>query len=772
MKRLFLGKFSTKYPEQIEKKYYAAGEEGSSWYGDVKVGDYVFIGYGGKIVALWRAKQYTTMKNQVNPTDDHVLQFEEIKTYKDVSITNDFGRYKHFKQDLNLVNKLAKSVRGLGFIPITVDEKCPSAEEINFKGNTINIYIALEGANVQYKEGDIRVHINNLEEMKIEEIERFTGDTFEIYEELDALYRTRNQQEGYYSIKELNVYALQDHASKKRKFLTNLIEELQERGYCKVPTLVKLYDNVLVGRKKTKSNKVVDNSNKDNSSLIEEDDIEVEEILAQHEKLANLLNFNPNMILYGPPGTGKTYATKQIIEAFERKYVGVKGGYEVALQENRIKNITFHQAYSYEEFIEGIRPVLSDTDQGKVGYKIENGIFKEHCINAEKELIRNKENSQYINRINADSTIWKVSLGERKNEDLYNKCIKQHEIAIGWLEDEDLSNYSYDDIYNELSKSSEKKPTNDASSVNALVNEMNCGDVVLIYDGPETIRKIGIIKSDYIYKQGQSYAHRREVEWVEGLEYPINILKYNKKILTLKTIYALNRMSVSDIIEIITTCTKNRMVIGDKEEIRPYYMVIDEINRGNISKIFGELITLIEQDKRGRLKATLPYSKKEFTVPDNLYIIGTMNTADRSIAVIDTALRRRFTFVEIEPDETVISETCNAIINDQVDLTKLMKALNEKIMKKYDRDHRIGHAYFMGIDNLKDLYQTWYYKILPLLGEYFYNDITTLRNIVGKDFYDDYGNIIYLDMNSVENTASEFEINIKKIYEEQSNGGE
>ena len=118
-------------------------------------------------------------------------------------------------------------------------------------------------------------------------------------------------------------------------------------------------------------------------------------------------------------------------------------------------------------------------------------------------------------------------------------------------------------------------------------------------------------------------------------------------------------------------------------------------------------------------------------VPGNLYIIGTMNTADRSIAAIDTALRRRFAFAEIEPDSSILAEYDNPIINDYIDLTRLMDAINGRILEKYDRDHRLGHAYFMGIDTLTGLYNTWYYKIIPLLSEYFYNDVSTLTEIVG-----------------------------------------
>lgn len=129
--KIFLGKFSNKYPEQIEKKFYVAGQEGSSWYGDVKPGDYVFIAYEGLIVALWRAREYTKFKNSVNPKEDGVLLFDEVKTYTDVSVTNDFTRYKYFIHNLDLVNKSTKMVKGLGFIPITVTENCPQPEDID-----------------------------------------------------------------------------------------------------------------------------------------------------------------------------------------------------------------------------------------------------------------------------------------------------------------------------------------------------------------------------------------------------------------------------------------------------------------------------------------------------------------------------------------------------------------------------------------------------------------------------------------------------------------
>jgi 5-methylcytosine-specific restriction protein B len=188
--------------------------------------------------------------------------------------------------------------------------------------------------------------------------------------------------------------------------------------------------------------------------------------------------------------------------------------------------------------------------------------------------------------------------------------------------------------------------------------------------------------------------------------------------------------------DVINAIENRELTKKDFHDAPKHYLIIDEINRGNISNILGELITLLEKDKRlgedNEIITTLPYSKEPFAVPPNLHIIGTMNTADRSIALLDIALRRRFGFMEIEPNYKALQDKNIKGVN----LAKLLETLNKKIVKSIDKDHRIGHSYFLKVENIEDLKFVWYYEIIPLLEEYFYGDFEGLKKVIG-DFIKD-----------------------------------
>lgn len=217
----------------------------------------------------------------------------------------------------------------------------------------------------------------------------------------------------------------------------------------------------------------------------------------------------------------------------------------------------------------------------------------------------------------------------------------------------------------------------------------------------------------------QSFSYE---EFVEGIR-PVVVDRYGNETSTAHSDTTVIYRAYNGVFK--SLCEK-----ASKSPHMKFVAVIDEINRGNISRIFGELITLIESSKRGT-SVILPYSQAEFSVPKNLYILGTMNTADRSIAMLDTALRRRFDFIEMMPEPTLLGN-CSG-----VDLCELLTALNERIEYYYDREHAIGHAYFMngngfirGLDELREVFST---KIIPLLQEYFFDDYEKIRLILNDD---------------------------------------
>ena len=441
-----------------------------------------------------------------------------------------------------------------------------------------------------------------------------------------------------------------------------------------------------------------------------------------------------NTILYGPPGTGKTYHTviyavaivenKELAAVEKEDYAEVLDRYNEYKAQGLIEFTTFHQSYGYEEFIEGIRPVISsddaDGEAGEIQYQVQPGVFKRFCEKADRPAATAATNYG----IGASPNIWKVSLDGTGDNPTRTECLNNNHIRIGW------DNYGKD-----ITDETDFSASGGSVVLNAFINKMQIGDIVLSCYSASTIDAIGVVTGEYEWHdEYPSLKRLRNVNWiVKGIRE--NILFINGGIpMTLASVYRLS-VSLADVYQIIEKY-QPKPVAPVSAKNQNYVFIIDEINRGNISKIFGELITLIETTKRvGRsegMTVRLPYSQKLFGVPQNVYIIGTMNTADRSIATIDTALRRRFLFREMLPSPDVLED----ISVEDLSISKLLNRMNKRITVLYDREHTIGHAYFMPLKlspTVETLAEIFTNNIIPLLQEYFYEDYEKIRLVLGDN---------------------------------------
>ena len=443
-----------------------------------------------------------------------------------------------------------------------------------------------------------------------------------------------------------------------------------------------------------------------------------------------------NIVLYGAPGTGKTYDVPELavrlcdpaFMAAEPSREEIVSRYNQLKTEKRIAFTTFHQSLDYEDWIEGLRPVVNENSQ--VTYKIVSGIFKELCEEAERPVDKDKQVD-----ISDNAVIWKVSLQGTGDNDVRRECMENNHIRIGWdgygpvISDE--TDWS---IYNGEGK----------QILDAYINKMKIGDIVMSCYSSQTIDAIGVVVSDYEFDDSlPNYKRVRRVNWlVKNINE--NIVEMNDgKTMTLGTVYRLNSITLDNVKSILEKYdTSSKMEENDKA----YVMVIDELNRGNVSKVFGELITLLEADKRkGRINAesvVLPYSKKGFHIPNNVYLIATMNTADRSLGSLDYAIRRRFAFIAEKPfglevegfNEDLFEKVSSLFVKnfDEYkesgwDPTMKLESADTLSEEYKPEDVWIGHSYFLmqdeeGEDNTSN---RLLYEIIPLLEEYVRDGVLT-----------------------------------------------
>lgn len=420
------------------------------------------------------------------------------------------------------------------------------------------------------------------------------------------------------------------------------------------------------------------------------------------------MNSHPNTILFGPPGTGKTHHTIQMaldILDPDRSYIGENVPKNIkSLKEifpEQLAFVTFHQSMSYEDFVEGLK---AESQQGQVHYRVQDGIFKRMAMLAHYDFICWSDpqpitfEELYSQLLQIIALQLPYELNTKAGKPVYIQAISQNKNLHTFHEGSELkhtvSKHRLEKLYQSWSSSNQ---LSGIININDDFRKVIGGSNATVYWA--VLNKLIALKEEMLENYDDFNLYQEEY-----------CIDYQDK--------------------------KNRIIsqsIGKKYTNPPrnYVLIIDEINRGNMSRIFGELITLIEPSKRlgaeEEITLTLPYSGDDFGVPKNLYIIGTMNTADRSLALMDTALRRRFDFIEMMPQSELLSENVEG-----VNLRLLLSAMNERIEALYDREHTLGHAFLMNIDHFDQLKSAFKNKILPLLEEYFFEDWEKIQLVLGN----------------------------------------
>jgi hypothetical protein len=434
--------------------------------------------------------------------------------------------------------------------------------------------------------------------------------------------------------------------------------------------------------------------------------------------------FPLNQIFFGAPGTGKTYHTVNQalkilgheIENKERETI--KEIYDGYVQEGQIVFTTFHQSMSYEDFVEGIKPIVPREEGQPVVYKIIDGIFKRACAmagyNCYKLFERSrKQSSAYSFDALYDAFVAYIEDQIGKGTSPMYKTLRGREISIKEVN----GNGS---IIASAKNSMAKRPA-------PLTKE----NLQKLYDTFESFEDIVELQQ----VQAVVEVTPRLTEFYAvfgGLKEFEKTYKLDKRIL--EEIGESEALNMEEIQKKFNSNVFAEAIKTYSTEANPVVLIIDEINRGNVSQIFGELITLIEEDKRlgedEALEVTLPYSKEQFGVPSNLYIIGTMNTADRSVEALDAALRRRFSFEEMPPRPEVLKEK-NI---EGIHLQEMLIVINSRIEKLLDKDHLIGHSYFLNVEDIQGVKRVFQNNIIPLLQEYFFGDYGKIGLILGQGF--------------------------------------
>lgn len=790
---IYFGKISKKFnTNQIDGGFYLA-PKGSTWFGTIDVGDYCYI-IGGDKIQFWKVREWGKREGEdclwFDIINDDLgiklnkltsLRFFELTTSLVVLSSRSAKNRAFFK--LNLLTKDI-SFEYLSKSETYIDDDIYRNILVHNSGKLVDINS--EDIQFYFEEGKMKLHPSNFIEERI--IEKFIDNVpfqgkgavrkdnvLALFKDINITNTVkfsnnkismRSLYDAFfckYVIPKNNYYlvgAYWDNNDPKDQTPRFVEEDIWENGYD--DKFIKEVSKITEGSKimirsvdkkgdkmYLKASGVVVKNHKDGKRIDVDWDDEFNKFnvgfsggywstITEVKKKAHInsiwynqssnedvneelmiknINKPLNQIFYGPPGTGKTYNTinKAISIAnpefdLDQDRIVVKEEYDRLVKEGQIVFTTFHQSMAYEDFVEGIKPETTEND--KVIYKVESGIFLKSCAQA---------GFHSYQAFKTDSVVRKYSF-----EELYEAFIQ--------IQREKINDKDYQ-IFTSL------------TGFETEIFNVNKRDSIQARSKGSSSRKVAPLTKENIQKLYDSF---EDIEEIKNLTQVGDCVGISPR----KTEFYSVFKGLKEFEKTFTPSNKEEDVnsIDEKEMInqfisgvynnamkkttgsQPVVLIIDEINRGNVSAVFGELITLIEESKRlGNMEAlevTLPYSKEKFGVPNNLYIIGTMNTADRSVEALDSALRRRFSFEEMMPNPQLIEDPEIGNVN----LIEILETINKRICALIDRDHSIGHSYFMNIKSLDDLKLVFKDKIIPLLQEYFYGDYGKIGLVLGEGF--------------------------------------
>lgn len=725
--KLYFGKISTKKEkDQITQGYYRAIKD-SSWFNGIQPGDYCFTIGGGKI-QLWKAKSWG------KKSGDDVLEFDII--HNDLGInTKKLTAIKYFKLTMELVvltvRSTAKSKKA--FFPIEYGSGFNETmlKDINTykKDETFRkIHILKANEKPQSSSADLQIFKKDGEW-------KLFADSFISKDIIDA-FSDKTAMLGSGQInKDKTISKITSTANAGKKLETEDLSILQ------------MYDLFCCDYK--------------SKEIVSAEDSTVQEEESEESEFEAAISEECNIILYGPPGTGKTYEVLSLIEDLD---TNEKVGVQIEHKGNLNLNRTFwhlapgRNGYLWDDLKKGTHlgyewcgkdlGDLTKLDSSVESYKIRRR-FSEVRLGDYFCIIRGRQC---------------LGIAEAKESYDFKKAEKGpydfQTVEVEWLEKFDTP------ILLNTSSTKTFSGINGGQRWKALLEGLTEKGFTFGEEKKEKtvfkkLYKFTTFHQSYNYEDFIEGIKPRlsedknedESEQVAQIEYEIKPgIFYNA------CDKAAQLAGYSDLQEALQDKKEGR---ADKfSKAQPYYLIIDEINRGNVANIFGELITLIEKDKRlGEQQETivnLPYSKDDFGVPANLILIGTMNTADRSIEALDSALRRRFTFIEKSPEPSLLSQPKYKF--DEIDLEAMLTAINNHIELLLDKDHLIGHSYFMGIKTIEDLMATYRNKVIPLLEEYFYGKPQMIGLVLGPAF---------LKVKETVQLFSEFDTDFSEIQEKK-----